>query len=177
MSGPAALYYESLIGDWSGTMHMRVRDPVALRAAGPFARMLGLFVRMSGRVTMSTTLRRAPAEDGRLVYAHTTTVTRLGVRALRSEEWLVLGADGQSLTMRGVHRLTLRPEEPYVGTGRISGDARAAVYEFDWMTAPMLQRTEIAAEGLWLTQETAWAYNEVLLRRRGSGEHGEARAG
>lgn len=168
MNTPAGRYYQSLIGDWSGAMDMRVRDAAALREAGAFARTLGLFVRMNGRVTVATTLRRAVDEDGLPVYAHTTRVSRWGVPALRSEETLVLLPDGRSLVMRGVHRMALRAAEPYAGTGRISEDAREAVYEFTWMAAPMVQRTEIVAEGLRLTQETAWAYNEVLLRRRGS---------
>lgn len=163
---PATRYYESLLGDWVGTMHMQVRDAAALRRAGAFARALGLFVRIDGRATMATTLRRAPDADGLPVYAHTTRVTRWGVPTLRSAETLVLQPDGRSLVMRGVHRVALRAAEPYEGSARISGDGRAAEYAFTWMHAPLVQRTQVVAEGLQLTQETPWAYNEVLLRRR-----------
>ena len=160
-------YYGSLIGDWSGTLVMRVTDPDALGRTDTMTRLMGLYARVDGRVTMATTLRRAA--DTELAFDHTTTVSRLGLTTLRSQERIVLAPDGLTGTIRGMHHVTLRPDEPYEGTISFGDDALTATYRFTWMHAPMEQHTRIVAEGLQLTQETAWSHHEVLLRRASSG--------
>lgn len=160
--GPALRYYRSLVGRWSGDFTLAVTDPAALAALPWRVRAMGLFARLDGRLRMATTLAEVDART----FAHTTRVTKWSVVVLQSEETITLADDGWRLRMAGVQRPRGAPVEPYAGDGEIAPGGDAATYAIQWAGAPMTQRTHVVAEGLRLTQETAWSRASVVLRRR-----------
>jgi hypothetical protein len=51
--------------------------------------------------------------------------------------------------------------------GEMDPSGERTTYRLVWLECPLVQRTRVVPEGLELTQETAWSFGEVLLRRRG----------
>lgn len=161
----AVQYYAPLVGDWSGTLRMRVTDAAALRRCDRRTRAMGAFVRVHGRVTMATTLRRGPDDGAPPRFEHTTRVSLWGLPILRSRETIAPTGD-RAAELRGVQRMPPGGAVAYRGVVEFADDAAAATYSLVWAGAPMIQRTQVVPEGLRLTQETAWSFAEVLLRRR-----------
>lgn len=159
---PANLhYYRALVGRWSGTFELTVRDRAALARTSWLTRLVGLAATLSGRATMATTLHEVGA--GR--FHHTTRVSSFGFPLLRSDETITLDADGTGFVIEGWQQL-LWAREDYRGVGSISADASSAHYPIHWLRAPLDQRTRIEAGGLRLTQRTSWSDGRVLLVRQ-----------
>lgn len=104
---PALRYCLSLQGAWSGRLSFELTDALALKAAGPAARVqawsLAQLVRLTGPVTMSTSLARAPGSPGSQ-FEHTTRIHRLGALLFESQEVLTLEENGLQFRMVGTQR-------------------------------------------------------------------------
>lgn len=164
-ASPSVRYYRSLVGRWSGSFELRVKDRDALGRQPLFARLVGMAVRLDGRARIATTLA-AQAPDR---FLHTTRVTRFGLPLLRSRETITLAPDGISFVIEGWQRFLWR-HDPYRGEGQITADASGAHYPITWLGAPMTQTTRIEGpEGqpsLRLLQQTVWSEGQVLLKRQ-----------
>ena len=164
-ASPSVRYYRSLVGRWSGSFELRVKDRDALGRQPLFTRLVGMAARLGGRARIATTLA-AQAPDR---FHHTTRVTRFGLPLLRSSETITLAADGISFVIEGWQRFLWR-REPYRATGTITADGQGAHYPITWLGAPLDQTTRIEGpEGqpsLRLMQQTVWSEGKVLLERQ-----------
>lgn len=169
--GPALRYYSSLVGAWSGSFAVTVRDARALAAIrAPFPVKLALrsigMVPALGRSTMGTTL--APVGDPKdRTFLHTTRVSSVGVTLYETRDTIRVHEDERTFDMTGEQRALFGSVEPYASEGAIDDEAKRATYRIPWLGEELVQRTEIETDGLRLTQTTAFSEAEVLLVRAG----------
>jgi len=150
-------YYRALCGAWAG----EVRFAFSGWPSGLANRVQALMLRTLGWVRMETTLTEVSATE----FAHTTRVKRFGVTLFRSEERIALDPDGTRFVLRGQQW-----DFPGFVSQPIGADGSAtttkASYNFVVMGAPMLQETQIVAEGLAIVQTTSYFRAGTTLRRR-----------
>lgn len=167
--GPALRYYSSLVGAWSGTFALTVRERRAIPALhAPFPVKLALraigLLPVLGRSTMSTTLAPVGGPEER-TFLHTTRVSSVGITLYETRETIRVHEDERTFDMSGEQRALFGPTEPYASEGAIDDEAKRATYRIPWLGEPLLQETEIQSSGLRLTQTTDFSRAEVLLAR------------
>jgi hypothetical protein len=160
-AAPAPRYYASLVGSWEGRFRIRITNRAELARLPVLTRLTGNAAHLAGAMWMQTTLEG----EGRS-FRHTTRVSAWGLESFTTEETIELADDGRSLRMTGVQTPRFGKPEHYDASGSIDETATRATYEITWLGGPLVQRTRIIAEGLELTQDTAWSHGEVLLERR-----------
>lgn len=166
---PHHCYFQAKEGRWRGKIRFELTDPRGLRASSlPLAdkwslRSLSLASRLSALV-LTTTVDYASRGDQNEVL-HTTQVTNFGVPVYRSAETISLKDDGRSFSVEG--REAFFPflwHSDWAATGEVAADRDGAAYRIPCFGLTMEQETRMTAEGLEITQRTAFTRASILLK-------------
>lgn len=166
---PHHRYFRAKEGHWWGNIRFKVTDPAGLKASSVrwadkwSFRSLSLASRLSGLV-MRTTVDYASGIDRNEVL-HTTRVSNFGMPVYRSAETIFLGDDGRSFRVEGREGFFpfLRWRD-WGATGEVAGDHDGASYRIPVFGLTMDQVTRMTADGLEVTQRTAFTQASILLK-------------
>ncbi|VTT98836.1 Uncharacterized protein OS=Plesiocystis pacifica SIR-1 GN=PPSIR1_40060 PE=4 SV=1 [Gemmataceae bacterium] len=165
---PHHRYFRAKEGHWRGKIRFAVTDPRGLRASSVrwadkwSFRSTSLASRLSGLV-LRTTVDYASGGDRNEVL-HTTRVSNFGVPVYRSAETFFLGDDGRSFRIEG--REAFFPflrRTVWTGSGEVATDHDGASYLIPVFGLTMEQETRMTADGLEITQRTAFTRADILL--------------
>lgn len=165
---PHHRYFRTKEGRWRGKIRFELTDPRGLRGSSLSLmdkwslRSLSLASRLSV-LTLTTTVDYARRRHRNEVL-HTTRVSNLGVPVYRSEEAIFLEDDGRTFRIEG--REAFFPflrSAGWVGEGAVATD-RDAAYRIPCFGLTMEQETRMTADGLEVTQRTAFSRASILLK-------------